>query len=100
MLATKVRGNLQDAYKTAFPDPSTVVVKIKGLPTLHRTSTHLLGYVLGTRVEGGQTFYQVRWETVASEGKRNFSGPEFPESVIAVSDIVILSPQDLINEII
>lgn len=84
-------------YYTLFPNRSEALAMHKATRSLYRISTHLLGYVLGSRVEGerGYTPYQIRWETKIN----NYTTYEDERSLIGLKDIVILNPEDLLVEI-
>lgn len=84
-------------YYMLFPNRSEALAMHKVTHELYRISTHLLGYVVGRRVEEGwgACDYQIRWETKVN----NYTVFEDERILIRLGDIIILSPEDLWTEI-
>lgn len=87
----------KEAYYTLFPNRSESLAMHKATLSLYRISTHLLGYVVGRRVEEGwgHADYQIRWETK----ENNYTVFEDERILIRLRDILILSPEELRTEI-
>lgn len=87
----------KELYYTLFPNRSEVIAMHKATQSLYRISTHLLGYVVGRRVEEGwgACDYQIRWETK----ENNYTVFEDERILIRLGDIIILSPEELWTEI-